>query len=494
MKNNDSSAQILNIERGLIAAILFDEEIFSEVNDSLVIEDFLYPSHQKIYDVCCELKAQNTPINADFVRARLQEKKAIPDEDFAQILATSPIANIEAYIKEIKNASIKRNLAKLAMNIATLTNDTSLQSEDILDNIEKEVYALSSKGAQVDFKHSKQVVLEMLESIKELKERGNNILVGLDTGFMRLNRYTTGFNAGELIVIGARPSMGKTALFLNMIQHTINRNEGVAVFSLEMPATHLMQRMLSSLTSIPLHDLRVGRLDDVSLEKLTIAMDKMAKRPLYIDESSSLTIAQLRSKLRKLKTKEPNLKMAVIDYLQLMRGSGLRRGDGARQEEISEISRGLKTLARDLEIPIIALSQLNRVVETREDKRPMLSDLRESGAIEQDADVILFLYRDDVYARRADREKIAKAKREGKDDEVKKLEEAFLAREREHTIEPAEIIIAKNRNGETGTVDIQFNKPFIRFEDKEKPQELNYAPTDTRIESDNSDVIETIQI
>lgn len=493
MAKENFNTYIIEIERGLIAAILFDEEIFIEANDMLVSQDFLYPPHQKIYDICLSLKTQSLPINAEFVRTRVQEQNIV-NEDFAQILATSPIANIQAYIKEIKNASIKRQLAKLATTIAAQTNDVDLQSEEILDSIEKEVYALSFQGTHSAFVHSKEIVLETMEAIKQIKERGNNILVGLDTGFKRLNEYTTGFNPGELIIIGARPAMGKTALALNMIQHTLNKDGGVAIFSLEMPATQLMMRIFAIMSNIPLQDLRSGKLDDMALENLSHTTALMAQKPLYIDDGSSLTITQLRSKLRKLKTREPNLELAVIDYLQLMSGTGGRRGEGARQEEISEISRGLKTLARDLEIPIIALSQLNRAVEGRDDKRPMLSDLRESGAIEQDADVILFLYRDSVYTQRALELQISKATREGKqnDQVFKKLEED-LRKIRSNTIEKAEIIIAKNRNGAVDTIKVQYNKPLTRFEDKADERDEAYATTITRLEI-NTDKVDTIQI
>ena len=250
--------------------------------------------------------------------------------------------------------------------------------------------------------------------------------------------------------------MGKTAFMLSIAQSILNANVGVAIFSLEMPALQLMIRLLSSLSSISMQNLRRGNLNDAELEQLSICTDAMEKKELFIDDGSVLNISQLRSKLRKLKRQHPNVGIAMIDYLQLMVGD---RNQG-KQIEISDISRGLKTLARELQMPIIALSQLNRELEKRDDKRPILSDLRDSGAIEQDADMILFLYRDDVYKKRADKERKARLEKEGKGGDFKPEYE-------ERDVEPAEIIVAKNRNGETKTIRIQFRKRFTRFENPE---------------------------
>lgn len=496
---DDTSTYLLNVERGLIAAFLFDEQVFTEVHDTLIVTDFLFVPHQKLYEICLELKVQNLPINADFVASRVKQEKLISEEDFSHIIATSPIANVAAYIKEIKAASIKRQLASLASKIAARTSDVSLESDELLDEIEKEVYAISLKSAHTEFQSVRSIIDDTMEELIKMKELGNSELVGVDTGFAGLNKYTTGFRQGELIIIGARPAMGKTTLFLNMIQHTLNHGDAVAIFSLEMPATQLMFRMLSSLTSIPLQDLRKGNLDDNQWEKLNQTTSMLLNKSLYIDDGSSLTIGQLRSKLRKLKTQVPSLQLAVVDYLQLMSGSGSRRSDAARHEEISEISRGLKTLARDLQIPIIALSQVSRAVDTREDKRPQLSDLRESGSIEQDADVVLFLYREDIYAIKSLQNQIEQIQNNPRDDAKDKDKliklRAKLNELREKDIEEnVEIIIAKNRNGETRSIRIQFNKPFIRFEDKAKAQEFSYEPTIAKgdigdIGGDNIDIV-----
>ncbi|WP_300910128.1 DnaB-like helicase C-terminal domain-containing protein, partial [Helicobacter japonicus] len=295
---------------------------------------------------------------------------------------------------------------------------------------------------------------------------------GLDTGFRELNRLTTGFNNGDLIIIGARPSMGKTTFVLNLAQHILDSHKGVVIFSLEMPYLQLGMRMLSAKASIALQNLRTANLTNEELSKLTEVADKMALQPLHIVDASSLSIAQLKGSLRRLKRQHPEISIAIIDYLQLMNGG---KGEQSKQLEIAEISRGLKMLARELEMPIVALSQLNRLLESRDDKRPTLSDLRDSGAIEQDADVILFLYREDIYKKREDKERYARLKKEGK-------EKDFKPEHQEREIEPTEVIVAKNRNGEVKTIEIQFNKRYTRFEDK--PKEAEYDMRETSIDGE----------
>jgi len=294
------------------------------------------------------------------------------------------------------------------------------------------------------------------------------------TGFRNLNEKTSGFGKGDLVIVAARPAMGKTSFVLNMALKAIERNEGVAFFSLEMPAEQLMLRLLSAKTSIPLQSLRVGDLKDEQWSDLSAATQELSSKKLFVDDGGYATIHHVRSKLRKLKTQHQEISIAIIDYLQLMSGEG-REG---RQQEISEISRGLKQLARELQIPIVALSQLNRGVESRENKRPMLSDLRESGAIEQDADIILFVYRDDVYREAIEKEKEMKAKAEGKE---------YTSEFRKKPEEDAEIIIGKQRNGPTGTVNLVFQKKFTRFVDAPNGPafEIEYEDADIPMHTGN---------
>ncbi|TLD80541.1 replicative DNA helicase [Helicobacter sp. MIT 05-5293] len=462
---------IINIERVVISSIIFSPEIFESVSSELTSHDFIYALHRDIFETCLYLHHSGLPIDSDLIMQKMPKEKQITQEEMVGILATNPIANIEAYVSEIKEASMKRDLHSLANLLREKSMDSTHSVETLIEDIEKKVYEISLGKAQGEFQDAKMMVNNALDFLKDLKNRGNQIVVGLDTGFRELNKCTTGFNKGDLIIIGARPSMGKTTLVLNIAQHLLNKRCGVAIFSLEMPAVQLILRMMSAQSSIALQNLRVGNLTDSEWSKLTEVADKMAGSSFFVEDGSLLTISQLRSKLRKLKSKHPEVNIAIIDYLQLMAGAKSEN----KQHEISDISRGLKTLARELEMPIIALSQLNRLVEARDDKRPILSDLRDSGAIEQDADVILFLYRDDVYKKRADRERYARLKKEGK-------EKDFKPEHQEREVEPAELIVAKNRNGETRTIEIRFNKRFTRFEDM--PQEISHEMNETRIDGE----------
>ena len=302
-----------------------------------------------------------------------------------------------------------------------------------------------------------------------MKKMGNKHLIGETTGFAALDKQTTGFNEGDLIIIAARPAMGKTALVLNMALKNVERGKGVIFFSLEMPAEQLMLRMLAAKTSIPLQNLRKGDLDDHQWSNLSGAFDDLNTKKLFVDDGGSININQLRARVRKLAQNEANnIKLVIIDYLQLMQGTGNKD----RHQEVSDISRGLKMLAREMKIPIIALSQLNRGVESRPDKRPMLSDLRESGAIEQDADIIMFVYRDDVYKERDEARKEKEAKDKGEDYKSKFVNKP---------VEEAEIIIGKQRNGPIGTVKLDFQKALTRFVDKENDH--NSAPIEMVFEN-----------
>jgi replicative DNA helicase len=302
-----------------------------------------------------------------------------------------------------------------------------------------------------------------------MKKMGNKHLIGETTGFEALDRRTTGFNAGDLIIIAARPAMGKTALVLNMALKNVEQGKGVIFFSLEMPAEQLMLRMLSAKTSIPLQNLRKGDMDDQQWSNLSGAFDDLNTKKLFVDDGGSVNINQLRARVRKLAQNESNnIKLVIIDYLQLMQGTGNKD----RHQEVSDISRGLKMLAREMKIPIIALSQLNRGLENRPDKRPMLSDLRESGAIEQDADIIMFVYRDDVYKERDEARKEKEAKDKGEDYKSKFINKP---------VEEAEVIIGKQRNGPIGTVKLDFQKALTRFVDKENDH--NHAPIEMVFET-----------
>ncbi len=461
----------LDIEKAVLSSIIYDSSIYEEIASILKPKDFYHPFHVNLFKAMEHLFKQDKPIDEFFLKEYLEGQKQFDEADFLELLSTNAVINTKAYIAQIKELSIKRELIRLSTDIKKLTVEEEHPSSDLMDEIEQKLYKITQDNITEDFKDSDLMVKDTLDFIQEMKARGNSKLIGVDTGFRALNDKTSGFGAGDLVILAARPAMGKTALVLNMALKAIMRGEGAAVFSLEMPAEQLMLRMLSIHTSIPLQDLRVGNLTDEQWTRLSSASDEMSKSKLFVDDDGFATIHHVRTKLRKLKSKHPEISVAVIDYLQLMTGEGSE----SRQQEISEVSRGLKLLARELEIPIIALSQLNRGLEARENKRPMLSDLRESGAIEQDADIILFVYRDDVYREAKEKEKEMKAKAEGKEynsDFKKKAEE------------DAEIIVGKQRNGPTGTVNLVFQKKFTRFVDEENANgpdiEIEYENIDTK--------------
>ena len=442
----------LNIERAVLSSIIFDPQTYEEIAAKLKPHDFYLPFHQYLFAAMEELSKEEKPIDEEFLRSKLVSKGKFDEIAMLDLLSANPITNTAAYLAEIKAKSSKRALATLATEIKKVTMEDDLPAEEIMNLVEKKLYEITQNSTDEDFRESKEIAFAMMEEIERLKALGNSRLIGTDTGFKNLNEKTSGFGKGDLVIIAARPAMGKTALVLNMALRAIERNEGVAFFSLEMPAEQLMLRMLSAKTSIPLQSLRVGDLMDEQWSQLSAAVDELSRKKLFVDDGGYATIHHVRSKLRKLKARHPEISLAVIDYLQLMSGEG-REG---RQQEVSEISRGLKQLARELQIPIVALSQLNRSLESRENKRPMLSDLRESGAIEQDADIILFVYRDDVYREAKEKEKEMKARAEGKE---------YSSDFRKKPEEEAEIIIGKQRNGPTGTVELVFQKKYTRFVD-----------------------------
>jgi len=408
------------------------------------------------------------PIDEEFIRKRV-DTKDVDDSILLEILSANPITNTLAYVREIKDGSVKRELASLATTIKKVAIEEEMSANEALDTIQGELYKISTDSATSELKDMQTVTGDTLSYIEKMKKMGNKHLIGETTGFEALDRRTTGFNAGDLIIIAARPAMGKTALVLNMALKNVEQGKGVILFSLEMPAEQLMLRMLSAKTSIPLQNLRKGDMDDQQWSNLSGAFDDLNTKKLFVDDGGSININQLRARVRKLAQNDANnIKLVIIDYLQLMQGTGNKD----RHQEVSDISRGLKMLAREMKIPIIALSQLNRGLENRPDKRPMLSDLRESGAIEQDADIIMFVYRDDVYKERDEARKEKEAKDKGEDYKSK-----FINKPEEE----AEIIIGKQRNGPIGTVKLNFQKALTRFVDKENDH--NHAPIEMIFET-----------
>ncbi len=456
----------INIERAVLSSVLFNPEEIEDILGIISAKDFYLPAHQKIFKVMEDLHHNDLPIDEEFIRKRVNSKE-VDDSILIEILSANPITNTLAYVKEIKDGSIKRELATLATTIKKVAIEDEIPAAQAVDTIQNELYKITTDSASSELKDMQTVSSETLDYIKKMKEMGNKHLIGETTGFHNLDKRTTGFNAGDLIIIAARPAMGKTALVLNTALKNVEDGKGVIIFSLEMPAEQLMLRMLAAKTSIPLQNLRKGDLDDSQWSILNKAFQNLSSKKLFVDDGGSININQLRARVRKLaQNAENNISLIIIDYLQLMQGTGGKD----RHLEVSEISRGLKMLARELKIPVIALSQLNRGLENRPDKRPMLSDLRESGSIEQDADIIMFVYRDDVYKERDEARKEKEAKDKGED-----YKSTFVNR----PIEEAEIIIGKQRNGPIGTVKLDFHKNLTKFVD----QEHTGTPIETTFES-----------
>ncbi len=449
----EESLYNLAFERSILSSIIFDPSQFDEFEALLSPEDFYLSAHQEIYRAMLSLSHRDLPIDEEFIKKELSGKGQFDERVMVEILTANPIANTKAYVQEIKDKSIKRHLLSLTTEIKRVTLEEDLGGSDVVDLVEKKLYEITQSSQTTDFRDAPEVTDATMAYIEEMKARGDAILVGVDTGYAELNKMTTGFGKGDLVIIAARPAMGKTSFALNMVQNLLEKGRGVAFFSLEMPAEQLMLRLLSVKTSIQLQRLRVGDLNAEEEKRLNDAVEKMRSSKLFVDDHGSVNIHQLRSKLRKLKSRHPEIELAVIDYLQIMNGTGGKD----RHLEVSEISRGLKMLARELSIPIVALSQLNRGLESRADKRPMLSDIRESGSIEQDADIILFVYRNDVYLYKEEKEREKEAIAAGKE---------YVSKYVEKEEEEAEIIIGKQRNGPTGHVKLMFQKKFTRFVDR----------------------------
>lgn len=432
----------LEAEQAVIGAIFLEPEAFSTAAERLTPTDFYRTNHQIIFQAMLELFEKGEPIDLITVTTLLTNENKIDAAGgvvyLTQLTESVPTAaNIDYYSKIVEEKAILRRLIQTATDIVTQTYAREDEVEELIDEAERNILSVSSRKNAQSFKEIKDVLIEVYDNIEKLHHAENDV-TGIPTGYRDLDRMTSGFQKNDLIIIAARPSMGKTAFALNIAQNVATTtDENVAIFSLEMGAEQLVQRMLSAEGNIDSQRLRTGKLTEEDWTKLTMAMGSLSHAGIFIDDSPGIRVADIRSKCRRLK-QEHGLGMIIIDYLQLIQGSGSNREN--RQQEVSEISRSLKALARELEVPLIALSQLSRSVEQRQDKRPMMSDLRESGSIEQDADIVGFLYREDYY-------------------ETDKSEESDN--------QNIEIIISKQRNGPTGTVELAFIRKINKFIDIE---------------------------
>ena len=441
----------LDMERAILSSILQNNDTLGEIFDTIKAKDFYLKGHSQIYEAMVECLNSDDPVAVPFLKNKLGDK--YDEALMIDIIGTNSLIDIRRYASELKEKSIKRSLVKIAHDIPSKVNEDKA-SRDMVDELSQEFYSLIEGGGTGTIKEGKDIILKVVEHIKTQIELGEQDIVGLDTGFKKLNEMIKGFKNGDLIIVAARPGMGKTTLCLNFMSQVLKSGTGVVFFSLEMPAEQIMMRILSSKTSIPLQDIMTGKIDDEAMARLSDACGEFSEYKLFVHDSGYVNIHQVRTQMRKLKAMHPEISLCVIDYIGLMMSTN---NYADRHIQIAEISRGLKLLARELDMPIIALSQLNRSLESRANKRPMLSDLRESGAIEQDADIILFVYRDEFYLEQEEKEKEKRASAEGKEY---KSTHVFNKLQ-----EKAEIIVGKNRNGETGSVDVLFQKQHSRFED-----------------------------
>ena len=429
-------------EQSVLGGLLIDNMAWDRAGDQVSEGDFYRYEHREIFIVIAALINGSKPADVITVFEQLQSNgkaEACGGLAYLNALAQSvpSAANLRRYAEIVRERAILRKLISASDEIATNAfNPQGRQVSQILDEAEGKIFKIGEEGSRnkQGFIGVDKLTMQLIDRITELAENGAEEVTGVRTGFFELDRMTAGLQKGDLIILAARPSMGKTALAINIAEAVaVNEELPVLVFSMEMGASQLALRMIGSLGRIDQSGLRTGRLRDDEWTRLTEAAERLGKAQLYIDESPALNPAEVRARSRRMARQCGTLGLIVVDYLQLMSGTGKSDGEN-RATEISEISRGLKALAKELQCPVIALSQLNRSVETRTDKRPMMSDLRESGAIEQDADVIMFIYRDDYY------------NKESKEPGV------------------AEIIIAKQRNGPVGTTKLTFLKPLTKFD------------------------------
>jgi replicative DNA helicase len=433
----------IEAEQSVLGGLLLDNTAWDKAGDLLIDSDFYRFEHRHIYAAIGALVNATKPADVITVFEQLQglgKAEECGGLVYLNALAQSvpSAANLRRYAEIVRERAVLRKLIAASDDIATSAfNPQGRPVDQILDEAEGTIFRIGEEGSKSKqgFQTMDHLVVQLLDRVTELHENGAEEVTGVRTGYFDLDRMTAGFQPGDLIVLAARPSMGKTALALNIAEHVAVTEElPVVVFSMEMGASQLALRLVGSLGRIDQSHLRTGKLADDEWGRLSEAVEKLGKVSMYIDESAALTPSEVRARARRQARQCGQLGLIVVDYLQLMSGSG-GSSEENRATVIGEISRGLKSLAKELKCPVIALSQLNRSVETRTDKRPMMSDLRESGAIEQDADVIMFIYRDDYYTKEASKEPNI-----------------------------AEVIIGKQRNGPTGTVKLFFNKPLTKFD------------------------------
>jgi replicative DNA helicase len=424
-------------ERVILGAILLDNQLITQAIEQLSPDDFYSPLHRRIYRAMTALFERSERIDPILIGEELKKDGSIDSiggvASITNLTYGLPhFSDIFDYTKVVKDKSIVRNLIKVCNQITSEALSEEEDAKDVLDNAEKMIFALADERTRQGFSHIQPIAENVLAKVQEYAKRESHALTGLSTGFRDLDEKTSGLQKTDLIIIAARPSMGKTALCLTLAQNAaILENAVVAVFSLEMSKEQLVMRMLSSEAKVDAHRFRTGYLTRDEWGRLAEAIGTLSEAKIFIDDTAGISVLEMRAKTRRLFAEQKKLDLIVVDYMQLMSGS---KRTESRQQEVSQISRELKALAKELQVPVIALSQLSRAPEARNPPKPMMSDLRESGSIEQDADVVAFIYREDYY------------------------------KPTEENAGIAELLISKQRNGPTGTVKLAFLKEFTRFE------------------------------
>ena len=429
----------IEAEKSVIGLMLISKYAAQKAIENLTNDLFYMDSHDKIFSCIRDLMEENIPIDITTVTSKLEKKKILKEvggiEYLSELINDVPTAsNVDEYIKIVNEKAVLRRLIKESSDIATLAYDNDDNINDVLDTAEKKILNVVKTRKGSEFRTVQDVMFKTQSDLEKLSQK-KGAITGLSTGFYDIDNLTSGLHPNELIIIAARPAMGKTAFALNLvINAAMNQDKAVALFNMEMPAEQLAMRMLSSVGQIKQNKLRTGNLEHDDWKRINEAISRFADTKLYIDDTAGMTISEIKAKCRRLASQKDGLALIVIDYLTLIQGSAKYQGN--RQQEVSEISRSLKTLAMELQVPVVALAQLSRGVEAREDKRPMLSDLRESGSIEQDADIVAFLYRDDYYNKQ--------------ETDTNPVSES-------------EFIVAKHRNGPTRTINLIFQRDTSTF-------------------------------
>ena len=439
--------QNLEAEMCALGCTFLTNYALDKVCEELNTDMFFSEPNKRIFEAIFSLHQNSIPLDSATLKNEIEKKgpiNAIGGIEYISEVIDSVItaANVDYYIDIVREKALRRKLIDVTTNITTDAYNEEENTNDLIDAAEKKIFSVTKERKAGEFKTIGEVIRSAQEELERLA-KNNSDITGVASGFYDLDKLTSGFHQNELIILAARPAMGKTAFGLNIaVNAAMNTKKSVALFNMEMSAEQLAMRMIASVGGIELNKLRTGKLEHNDWKKVNEAMSELGETNLFIEDSSGMTISEIRAKCRRLATQDPGLALIVIDYLQLITGSA--KYEGNRQQEVSDISRSLKTMAMELKVPVIALAQLSRSVELRENKRPIMSDLRESGSIEQDADIVAFLYRDDYYNKSADEKS---------------------------NVSLTELIIGKHRNGGTGTIELLFERNMSNFRNYLKKNE-----------------------